>query len=129
MKKLILAISVTLMMFTNAVVFAGSNEGVSCVKRDSTVQAVYDKGSNGRTIRTNIRIGQSYKGGSCMGRCGASCGRRWIPSAWTKDCLDHDICIVDQNGQNGGATDTNCGDEFRHAADDYVTGVIRGCRG
>ena len=63
-----------------------------------------------------------------MARCGCGCG--WgAPSAWTKDCLDHDICIVDQNGQNGLATDKNCGDEFRHAADDYTFGVLRGCRG
>ncbi|MCH2191835.1 MAG: hypothetical protein MK188_13000 [Gammaproteobacteria bacterium] len=128
MKKLIISMLSVIAVAAAGSVYAGSNEGVRCIKKGSTVQAVYDKGSNGRTVRRNIRVGSSYKGGQCMGRCGAACGG-WLPSAWTKDCLDHDICIVDQNGQNGGAGDTNCGDEFRQAADDYITGVIRGCRG
>lgn len=107
---------------------AEQNEGITCVSIGSTVTAEYDKGTNGTLVRTSIRVGESYKGGNCMGRCGASCG--WgAPSAWTKDCLDHDICVVDQGGKNDLANDTNCGDEFNHAADDYVFGVIRGCSG
>ena len=121
----------SMVMFLSFASLAGANEkneGITCISKGSTVTAVYDKGSSGTVVRTNIKVGNSYKGGSCMGRCGASCG--WgAPSAWAKDCLDHDICIVDQNGVNGGATDTNCGDEFRHAADDYTFGVLRGCRG
>lgn len=103
------------------------NEGITCIYKGSTVKAVYDKGSNGQLVQKNIVVGNSYKGGKCMGRCGG-CG--WgAPSAWAKDCLDHDICIVDQNGKNDLAFDKNCGDEFRHAADDYSFGVLRGCRG
>jgi len=109
--------------------YAGTNEGVRCIKKNSTVQAVYDKGSNGQTIKRDIKVGSSYKGGKCMGRCGAGCGRWWIPSSWTKDCLDHDICIADQNGENGLANDKNCGDEFNHAALDWTTGVALGCSG
>ncbi len=104
------------------------NEGISCVSKGSNVTATYDKGSNGQVVNTQINIGQSYKGGKCMGRCGGACGG-WAPSAWTKDCLDHDICIVDQDGENGLSFDKNCGDEFNHAADDYTFGVWRGCRG
>lgn len=104
------------------------DEGITCISKGTTVTAEYDKGTSGTLIKTNIKVGTSYKGGSCMGRCGGACG--WgAPSAWTKDCLDHDICIVDQNGQNDLATDPNCGDEFRHAADDYTFGVLRGCSG
>lgn len=127
--KTLIFLSVFLFLsFSNLANANEKNEGITCISKGSTVQAVYDKGASGTVVRTNIVVGNSYKGGSCMGRCGASCG--WgAPSAWTKDCLDHDICIVDQNGQNGGATDPNCGDEFRHAADDYTFGVLRGCRG
>jgi len=104
------------------------DEGITCVSKGSYKTAVYDKGSNGQVISTRIKVGNSYKGGKCMGRCGGACGG-WAPSAWTKDCLDHDICIVDQDGKNGLAWDKNCGDEFNHAADDYTFGVLRGCRG
>ena len=127
-KKIMLCLSTVLLISLSCLVSAGDNEGITCVNKGSTVTAVYDKGSNGTTIRTNIKVGNSYKGGKCMGRCGGACGG-WAPSAWTKDCLDHDICIVDQNGENGLANDKNCGDEFRQAADDYTFGVWRGCRG
>ena len=82
------------------------NEGITCLTKGSYETAVYDKGSNGQVINTTLKVGSSYKGGNCMGRCGGGCG--WgAPSAWAKDCLDHDICIVDQNGENGLATDPN----------------------
>lgn len=127
-KTLIYFSAILLLSFTSLASASERNEGITCISKGSTVTAVYDKGSSGTVVRTNIKVGSSYKGGSCMGRCGAACG--WgAPSAWTKDCLDHDICIVDQNGVNGGATDSNCGDEFIHAADDYTFGVLRGCRG
>lgn len=127
-KQAITLISMVLCLTLSSFAVAGSNEGITCLNKGSNATAVYDKGSNGRVVRANIRVGNSYKGGKCMARCGGGCG--WgAPSAWTKDCLDHDICIVDQNGQNGLATDKNCGDEFRQAADDYTFGVLRGCRG
>lgn len=128
-KKTIIFLSAFLLISFTSLVSAGEkNEGITCISKGSTVTATYDKGTNGTIINKNIKVGNSYKGGNCMGRCGGSCG--WgAPSAWTKDCLDHDICIVDQNGQNGLANDKNCGDEFKHAADDYTFGVLRGCRG
>ncbi|WP_075343231.1 hypothetical protein [Tenacibaculum agarivorans] len=104
------------------------NEGVTCIRRNSYVRAQYDD-KNGRNYSDNIRVGskarQNY---DCMGRCGSDCGRWWIPSAWTKDCLDHDQCS-NVFSASGGASDANCGDEFNEAADDYVFGVLRGCRG
>lgn len=68
-------------------------------------------------------------GDRCLGRCGSGCpGIFTLASAWTKDCLDHDQC----GRVLGGSTnpfDSNCGDEYAQAADDYLFGVIRGCRG
>lgn len=117
-----------LLLSLSSLTMAGTNEGITCVSKGSTVTAEYDKGSNGQDVRRNIVVGNSYKGGQCMGRCGGACG--WgAPSSWTKDCLDHDICIVDQDGKNDLSFDTNCGDEFNQAADDYTFGVWRGCRG
>lgn len=128
-KTIAVTLSTLLMIITMSVTQAGErNEGITCVSKGSTVTATYDKGSNGTVVQKNITIGQSYKGGQCMGRCGGACGG-WAPSAWTKDCLDHDICIVDQDGENGLALDKNCGDEFNNAADDYTFGVLRGCSG
>lgn len=126
-RNILKTISFTLILCMSTLVDAAArNEGITCVSIGSNVTALYDK--NGRDVRTNISVGQSYKGGQCMGRCGGACGN-WLPDAWTKDCLDHDICIVDQNGSNGLAADPNCGNEFNHAADDYTFGVLRGCRG
>ena len=127
-RKLMMTLSAFIIVSSASLTYAASsNEGITCINRGSTVQAVYDK-ANGRTIRRNIRVGQSYKGGQCMGRCGAACGN-FLPDAWTKDCLDHDICVADQNGQNQLGSDPNCGNEFNHAASDYIWGVWRGCSG
>lgn len=126
-QKIMMTILMSAFLFTSTMADAAArNEGITCISKGSTVQALYDK--NGSDVRRNIRVGSSYKGGSCMGRCGAACGG-WAPSAWAKDCLDHDICIRDQNGSNAGPFDANCGNEFNHAADDYTFGVLRGCRG
>jgi hypothetical protein len=127
-KTLIFISAFILISFTSLLSAGEKGEGITCINKGSNVTAVYDKGSSGTVVSTNIKVGNSYKGGKCMGRCGGACGG-WAPSAWAKDCLDHDICIVDQDGKNDLANDKNCGDEFRHAADDYAFGVLRGCRG
>ncbi len=130
-KKISLFLSAILLVSLSSFSFATSaerDEGIKCISKGSWQTAIYDKDRNGRDVYTNIKVGDSYKGGKCMGRCGGACGG-WAPSAWAKDCLDHDICIVDQDGQNGLSFDKNCGDEFNHAADDYTFGVLRGCRG
>lgn len=128
-KRLTTFISICVVLTLSAFASAQERaEGITCLNKGSYETAVYDKGSNGQVVYTTLKVGSSYKGGSCMGRCGGGCG--WgAPSAWAKDCLDHDICIVDQDGQNGLANDVNCGDEFRHAADDYTFGVLWGCSG
>lgn len=103
------------------------NEGVSCIRKNSTVNAEYDDSRGSHSDR--VVVGSTArKGYECMGRCGGGCGRWWIPSAWTKDCMDHDQCS-NVNNSSGGSSDANCGDEFNEAADDYVFGVVRGCSG
>jgi len=103
------------------------NDGVSCIKKGRRYSLQYD-GSRGNT---NVTRTANYNGGGsygCMGRCGGGCGRWWIPSSWTLDCFEHDECSL-RYGASGGSSDSNCGDEFNEAADDWTFGVIRGCRG
>ncbi|SHI58997.1 hypothetical protein [Aquimarina spongiae] len=102
----------------------GSNEGITCIRKNTYVTAVYDD-ARGREFRERKLV----NGDRCLGRCGSGCpGIFTLASAWTKDCLDHDQC----GRVLGGSTnpfDSNCGDEYGQAADDYLFGVIRGCRG
>ncbi|MEL7147033.1 MAG: hypothetical protein AAFO69_11740 [Bacteroidota bacterium] len=103
------------------------NEGITCIRKGTYVNAEYDDSRGTRSDR--VKVGSKARNGyGCMGRCGADCGRWWIPSAWTKDCMDHDQCS-NVNNSSGGSSDRNCGDEFNEAADDWAFGVIRGCRG
>ncbi len=106
---------------------ASRNEGVTCISRNTYVTAQYDdsRGSHNESVRVGSKPRSGY---GCMGRCGGDCGRWWIPSAWTKDCMDHDQCSH-KNYSSGGSSDPNCGDEFDEAADDWLQGVWRGCRG
>jgi len=103
------------------------NEGITCIRRNTTVNAEYDdsRGNHSDRVRVGSKPRANY---GCMGRCGADCGRWWIPSAWTKDCMDHDQCS-NVNFSSGGGSDRNCGDEYNESVDDYIFGVIRGCRG
>ncbi|WP_299219357.1 hypothetical protein [uncultured Aquimarina sp.] len=103
------------------------NEGITCIRKNTYVNAEYDdsRGNHSDRVKVGSKPRNNY---GCMGRCGGDCGRWWIPSAWTKDCMDHDQCS-NINNASGGGSDRNCGDEFNEAADDYVFGVIRGCRG
>lgn len=104
------------------------NDGVTCIKKNNRYTLKYTDRNN--TVITRNRKAGYDGGGSydCMGRCGASCGSFWIPSAWTLDCFEHDQCSLELNA-SGGASDPSCGDEFTEAADDYIWGVLRGCRG
>ena len=109
------------------------NEGVRCIRKNSWVTVKYDDywGSHSYRIRVNSRgttkYGFGHSGYDCMGRCGGDCG--WgAPSAWCKDCLDHDECSV-KNRSSGGSNDRHCGDEFNEAMDDWLWGVLRGCSG
>lgn len=102
------------------------NEGVECISKGTRVTAEWDDASGTQSER--VLVDSTERSGyECMGRCGASCGS-FLPSAYTKDCMDHDQCS-NVNDSSGGSSDEHCGDEFDHAADDWFLGVIRGCRG
>ncbi|MGH1339479.1 MAG: hypothetical protein ACRBFS_25400 [Aureispira sp.] len=104
------------------------DDGITCIKKNNNYTLRFTDRNN-RVITTTRRAG--YDGGGtygCMGRCGANCGRWWIPSAWTLDCFEHDQCSLDYNA-SGGASHPDCGDEYLESADDYIWGVLRGCRG
>ena len=60
---------------------------------------------------------------SCMGRCGPACGG----GDWTLDCLEHDACSRYYSA-SGGGNDSNCGDEWWEASDDY-TAFWKRCNG
>ena len=104
------------------------DDGIVCIEKNNYYTLHYtDKDNN--TITTRKKTG--YDGGGsygCMGRCGANCGSWWAASAWTRDCFEHDQCSLDYSA-SGGASDDHCGDEYWHASDDYIFGVIRGCSG
>lgn len=125
--KRVMLLSALIMAFAN-VAQAGisKNEGITCVSKGSSVQAQFDdsRGNHSKYVTIGSKAGANY---GCMGRCGGDCGG-WAPSAWTKDCTDHDQCSF-ENGSTGGSGDSNCGDEFNEAADDWTFGVLRGCRG
>ncbi len=111
-----------------------SNEGITCIKKGATIKAQYDdrRGDHSDLVVVGS-TGKRYDGTTnsnygCMGRCGAGCGNSSVPSSWTKDCMDHDQCGV-KNNSSGGAFDSNCGDEYTEAADDWSFGVAWGCNG
>jgi hypothetical protein len=104
-----------------------TNDGITCIKKNTTVKAEWSTQA-ASYVSENILVGTNWPNGyGCMGRCGSDCGG-WLPSSWTKDCMDHDACSY-RNSASGGAADPNCGDEFNEAADDWTFGVIRGCKG
>jgi len=55
---------------------------------------------------------------SCQGKCGAGCGNVDC-GAWARDCLRHDACSW-FFGAAGGAKDTNCGEAYNLAMDDFL---------
>lgn len=103
------------------------NEGITCIRKGTYVNAEYDDRYGAHSNR--IMVGSTARPGwECMGRCGGGCGSWWKASSWTKDCMDHDQCGA-ANNSSGGTFDSNCGDEFDEAADDWAWGVMKGCRG
>lgn len=57
-------------------------------------------------------------GANCLSECGPGC---YGLNIWTWDCGDHDQCC----GDHGGCInpfDTECGDEYGEAADDFLLG-------
>ncbi|MCP5350953.1 MAG: hypothetical protein H7A10_08325 [Oceanospirillaceae bacterium] len=125
MRKIIIGLS--FLLCSLQVLAAGSvNEGITCIYKNTTVKAQFDDSRGNHEV--NVVVGSTAKAGyGCMGRCGAGCGNI-LPSAWTKDCMDHDECSA-ENNSSGGSSDKNCGDEYNEAVDDWTFGVARGCSG
>eukprot|EP00457_Paulinella_chromatophora_P008024 gb/GEZN01008051.1/.p1 GENE.gb/GEZN01008051.1/~~gb/GEZN01008051.1/.p1 ORF type:complete len:355 (+),score=26.61 gb/GEZN01008051.1/:78-1142(+) len=62
----------------------------------------------------------------CTGRCGAGCSV--MDQQAFQDCFDHDSC-VDHVGGSALRGNPDCGNEFDHAADDYLASYgFRCCR-
>ncbi|MEM9991097.1 MAG: hypothetical protein AAF738_04995 [Bacteroidota bacterium] len=104
------------------------DDGVQCIRKNQQYTLSY---TNASGAVTTVNRTAGYNGGGsykCMGRCGGSCGRWWIPSSWTLDCFEHDECSLQLNA-SGGPSDSNCGDEWWEAADDWSFGVATGCFG
>lgn len=76
-------------------------------------------------FRGNVPTGPCTK--RCHGKCGAGCiFTRQGP--YTRDCAEHDDCIADHDGSGGNYNDSNCGDEFGDADDDFFQ-ARDNCRG
>ncbi|HEX6076737.1 MAG TPA: hypothetical protein VFZ32_15915 [Micromonosporaceae bacterium] len=95
-----------------------SNEdGVLYTGCSGSAWACHDADSHCFTCASE-QIGQAA---NCRGRCGGGC---CVPDGlgiYTYDCLDHDTCC----GYHGGCTnpwDSECGDEYWEADDDFLFG-------
>jgi len=77
--------------------------------------AIYDPGSDGTCVWRWAQYGENEA--NCSGRCGAGCNH-WFDDDYTWDCFDHDRC-VDHYGGSSMWDNSNCGDEFWEADDDY----------
>lgn len=109
------------------------NDGITCVNKGQTYTAYYTAGGNRQqSVRVGDDWGRNVAGSGnydCMGRCGAACKPWWaFASAWTLDCLEHDVCSHN-HAASGGGSDPNCGDEYDEAQDDWMWGVPNGCSG
>lgn len=111
------------------------NNGVTCVTKGKSYTASYDNGASGTTYSKSVVVNSNWGtnacgGGdyNCMGRCGAACDKWYAASSYTLDCLEHDLCSHDKCA-SGGRSDSNCGDEFKEAQDDWTFGMSNGCSG
>ncbi|MBN8431567.1 hypothetical protein JF535_11955 [Microbulbifer salipaludis] len=56
----------------------------------------------------------------CVGRCGPGCGGTDGTGVYSQDCADHDMCC-DVHGHCLSAVGNLCSDEWREAADDFLS--------
>jgi len=110
------------------------NDGIACLTVGYWYRAYYDLGDNGTRYSEVVQAGACWGnnaiGGQydCMGRCGADCGNWWWASGYSLDCLDHDVCSY-RRLASGGSSDDDCGDEYDHAADEWMWSTWVGCTG
>jgi len=92
-------------------------------------------GADGECLAIRMEGGECWgahpnNGGNynCQGRCGPGCGS-WTCSNWGRDCLKHDVCSW-YFSSSGGASDSNCGDEWGDAYNDWANNCFWGpCKG
>lgn len=85
----------------------------TCLVAGRWYTAYYDAGNGGTQWAWN----RQANSGSCLGRCGAGCNI--FDTDLMLDCFEHDTC-VDHFGGSVLGDNPNCGDEFNHAALEYV---------
>jgi hypothetical protein len=72
--------------------------------------------------KTGCRVGDWTGAGSCEGRCGPGCPRAYN-FYFTKDCLDHDMCLDYHPAASSSSWSGDCGYEFGDASDDFAFGL------
>jgi hypothetical protein len=93
----------------------GDEDGVWYIGCNRSSTAVHDSGGH-------CKVWESVYGGpassSCHGKCGPGCtwGLSW---GYTYDCHDHDRCGRSHGG-SANPWDSECGDEYWEADDDYA---------
>lgn len=85
----------------------------TCLVAGRWYTAYYDAGNGGSQYSWH----RQANSGSCLGRCGAGCNI--FDTDLMLDCFEHDTC-VDYFGGSVLGENPNCGDEFNHAALEYV---------
>ncbi|RMH42357.1 MAG: hypothetical protein D6689_08415 [Deltaproteobacteria bacterium] len=92
-------------------------DGATCLPgTDGWAYAVFDQGDDGTCWWWWRQYGEHEE--RCRGRCGEGCNH-WFDDDYTWDCLDHDWCVYYFGGSSGSGN-SNCGDEYWEAADDYA---------
>lgn len=85
----------------------------TCLVAGRWYTAYYDAGNGGAQWAWT----RQANSGSCLGRCGAGCNI--FDTDLMLDCFEHDVCL-DHFGGSVFGDNPNCGDEFNHAAAEYV---------
>jgi len=96
---------------------AERNQGATCMcpySGGGYKWAYYDR-RDGQRFKWLRKYGRDSA--ECAGRCGATCNS--ADKEAFIDCFDHDSC-VDHFGGSVFGDSADCGDEFDHAADDYI---------
>ena len=94
-----------------------------CIKKDKLVLAEWETSAKGYQSEI-MKVNSHQASQECIGRCGQGCGKWWIPSSYTKDCLNLDACLLKSKNDPG-----SCRQEFERAQDDWILGVTIGCWG
>lgn len=102
------------------------DDGVTCLAgTNGTATAYYQPDGGSCTSVSNLSYGEDQSW--CRGRCGAGCPGWWFSDDdYTQDCFDHDTCVDELNAGNF-FWDSDCGDEFWEADDDYFSTYADAC--